>query len=400
MEAINSSGVKLGSVAEFEDEIEYGLGSLYPVPGGLKENVEFYLGRDAFVVQTEGELHVYEELSALPNWIKELSTKPVIIDALNCARGCAYGTATTNRSHTNHGMALEVHKLRMQSVKYHEKDESARFLSPKERHALLNKHFEKLKLQDFLCSYEESKASTTAVSLAMLESAYMELEKTSSDLRELDCRACGYKTCKDMATALALGINHKENCAEYTKAKLEEKQAYQQAVIDLVREVNKLMHDLEEDNIKISSDASNIKKDVENANDFCNEMDESLVQLQNDFSLVAATDIEIINIARSTNILSINASIEAAHSGAKGFAVIASEMRNLATKVMAAANKNHDNGQTITETLDRLADKITNVSQMVSTIKESAALIDGSVTGITDLAHSIVEKLDSMDMDS
>ena len=125
-------------------------------------------------------------------------------------------------------------------------------------------------------------------------------------------------------------------------------------------------------------------------------MEESLSQLQKDFSLIRATDKEIINIARSTNILSINASIEAAHSGAKGFAVIASEVRDLAAKVMSAANNNQENGTIIAETLARLEDKITNVSQMVSAINESTALIDESVTGITDLAHSIVEKLDDI----
>jgi hypothetical protein len=37
------------------DEIEYGLGSIYPMPGGLKENVLWLLGEDVFIRQVEGE---------------------------------------------------------------------------------------------------------------------------------------------------------------------------------------------------------------------------------------------------------------------------------------------------------------------------------------------------------
>ena len=44
------------------DEIEYGLGSIYPMPGGLKENVYWFLGDDVYIRQVEGEKHVYHYL--------------------------------------------------------------------------------------------------------------------------------------------------------------------------------------------------------------------------------------------------------------------------------------------------------------------------------------------------
>ena len=43
-------------------EIEYGLGSIYPMPGGLKENVYWFCGEDLFIRQIEGEKHVYHFL--------------------------------------------------------------------------------------------------------------------------------------------------------------------------------------------------------------------------------------------------------------------------------------------------------------------------------------------------
>ena len=44
------------------DEIEYGLGSIYPMPGGLKENVNWFLCEDAIIRQIEGEKHMYHYL--------------------------------------------------------------------------------------------------------------------------------------------------------------------------------------------------------------------------------------------------------------------------------------------------------------------------------------------------
>ena len=54
----------------YTDEIEYGLGSIYPMPGGLKENVYWLLGEDALVRQMEGEHHMYEYLRRNKDRIK------------------------------------------------------------------------------------------------------------------------------------------------------------------------------------------------------------------------------------------------------------------------------------------------------------------------------------------
>lgn len=45
-----------------KDEIEYGMGSVYPTPGGLKENVYWFLGEDVLIMQIEGEGHIYHYL--------------------------------------------------------------------------------------------------------------------------------------------------------------------------------------------------------------------------------------------------------------------------------------------------------------------------------------------------
>lgn len=63
------------------------------MPGGLKENVYWFLGRDVYIRQIEGEKHVYNYIKEHKDEISKGTTKAFMIDALNCGMGCLYGTA-------------------------------------------------------------------------------------------------------------------------------------------------------------------------------------------------------------------------------------------------------------------------------------------------------------------
>ena len=76
------------------DEIEYGLGSVYPTPGGLKENVYWLLGESVFIRQMEGEKRMYKFLMENKERIENSKTPYLFIDALNCENGCICGTGT------------------------------------------------------------------------------------------------------------------------------------------------------------------------------------------------------------------------------------------------------------------------------------------------------------------
>ena len=48
------------------------------------------------------------------------------------------------------------------------------------------------------------------------------VEAISEALPQVNCGACGFKSCKERAVAIARGLNMPENCHQYTTAKMEE----------------------------------------------------------------------------------------------------------------------------------------------------------------------------------
>lgn len=114
------------------DELEYGLGSLYPMPGGLRENVEHFLGKEQIVRQVEGEHEAYHYLREYAGRIKQHKQEPFMVDILNCSRGCIYGTATDPGRNTNDVM-LTLAKMRNSKL---EQNSGKKALREKEQESL------------------------------------------------------------------------------------------------------------------------------------------------------------------------------------------------------------------------------------------------------------------------
>ncbi|MBQ7564654.1 MAG: EAL domain-containing protein [Lachnospiraceae bacterium] len=217
------------------DEIEYGLGSVYPMPGGLKENVYWLLGNDVFVRQMEGEKRMYEYLKANRERLRDGKTPYLFVDVLNCENGCIYGTGTDPEVSGTDDTYYHLHDIQESVKKTGTKSAWSRELSPAERLANLNRQFAKLKLEDYTRKYTDRSESCKykEPSAEELEEIFIEMKKLDEGSRKINCSCCGYNTCRDMAVAIFNGFNHKDNCIHYLKDLVEEKAALTEVMTGL-----------------------------------------------------------------------------------------------------------------------------------------------------------------------
>lgn len=202
-----------------EDETPYGLGSIYPMPGGLRENVLWLLGEDAFIRQVEGEKRLYHYLEKNSGHLRDGKTPYLFVDALNCENGCICGTGTEQALSATDTALYSLHDIKERVKKDTAGSAWSRYSTPEERLACLNEQFEKLRLEDYIRSYtDRSKNCKLFIPDASeLEMIFMEMKKTDEPSRHINCSCCGYDSCYDMAVSIHNGFNHKENCIHYLK---------------------------------------------------------------------------------------------------------------------------------------------------------------------------------------
>ena len=202
-----------------DSEIEYGLGSFYPAPGGLSETVKWFLGDDVFIRQIEGERRLYEWLHANESRIKFDEIPFLLIDALNCEKGCICGTAVDPEKAKTDDALYEVLKIRNKSKNRFSGTAWSSPDSLEERLKNFNKQFENLVLEDYIRGYTDrsKECAYTIPNEDEADAIFRSMNKITEESRHIDCTCCGYHRCFEMVTAIHNGFNRKENCIHYEK---------------------------------------------------------------------------------------------------------------------------------------------------------------------------------------
>lgn len=417
------------------DEIEYGLGSIYPTPGGLKENVYWFLGDDIAVRQIEGEKRMYKWLENNKELIKNSRTPFTFIDALNCENGCICGTAVDPKKAETDEALYNLLKIRHDSKKPKKGDAWSIPDTPKKRFANLNKQFANLNLDDYLRKYtDRSKtACYKTPSVSDLEQIFKSMRKNTQQSREINCTCCGYDTCQDMAQAIYNGFNIKENCIYYQKELVQQEvehaeklarevesqreleAAEHQIVIDTIEGINEqfeslysAVDDMVYGNDSNADESTKISAEVINISNFTSQLQHSMEDIRKLIDQLSTDNDRVMDIAENTNLLSLNASIEAARAGemGRGFAVVASEISKLAANSSETADKSSQNYQRIDKSVLKILDDANHLASIVNEINgrtqnlaAATEEISASALEIRDIASDVKEKLSKLTED-
>ena len=108
--------------------------------------------------------------------------------------------------------------LRLNEVKRERTKEGARAAAGREVMSLFDRT---LKLADFTRTYADRSVTLSEPSGRELEVIWEGLHKERETDRAVDCSACGYDTCREMAVAIHNGFNESANCIRYNQREIE-----------------------------------------------------------------------------------------------------------------------------------------------------------------------------------
>ena len=412
------------------NEIEYGLGSIYPMPGGLKENVYWFCGEEVFIRQIEGERHAYEFLENYKERVKAKKPLPFMVDALNCGAGCLYGTGIEPEKTKNEDILYELQRIKEASKQRKKTSAWDRGATPQQRLKNLNRQFAKLNIKDFMREYTDKSKGCMIDRPAQAEllSIFEDMDKRTREKQTINCSACGYTSCSDMATAIYNGCNNKVNCVHYIKDIVEAEKEQLEAVsreneeknaeirrrnetiAEMVSQANEEFNTL---NISIegmisgnntnAEESTSISAAMLNVVEFCDGLKESFEVINELLVQLGGNNENITKVAQKTSLLSLNASIEAARAGevGKGFAVVAQEIKNLSEVSGGAADDSNRNKEQISAAMDKLTENsrklmsvVDDVNGRISNLAASTEEIAASASVVGQIAKELRNKFE------
>ena len=355
---IKEKGIALPD-APFEfDHVASSLGRVYAMPGGLKENVEYYIGKAVRVDKSEGQSVVYGHINEFAH--EDEGNLPALFDVLNCPDGCNAGTGCL-KEQSIFSINRVMDEQRHGAMERYEKTDEAQMTK---LFALFDK---KLKLSDFVRRYEAQPVNPITYSEEAVEQAYQQLGKTTQEQRTHNCYACGCETCSELAVRIAKGINVPENCMEKTRQDiLREHDAFVHERTHSFDNLNRIQTELQD----IKTQFEKVLTDVGNVGDAIEQYNK-MAHLVNDMAL-------------QTQILSLNAAVEAARAGAagKGFAVVAQAIRDLARQSQ--------------DSVGEVAETSAFATRTIEAITQASGSVDASLLKAADYVEEITRAMNSV----
>ena len=334
MRYVQENNIELPRATSGFDHAESAFGRLFSMPGGLKENIEFYFGKRLRIDQAEGQGSVYHELSALAGESEDCY--PAIFDVLNCAEGCNIGT----------GIDHSMNRFKTSAIMDQNRQAVLDAYDFEGYERLLEEYDRSLRLGDFLRQYTPVAVAQTTVTATDIDKGFASLGKETELQRTFDCGACGCDTCDEMARVIAKGFNIPENCVQKLRDEITSEQTI---IMDIAASNLRSMDHLTRDVSDIMSKSGDIAGLV-------SILHEAVLRYHHISS-------DVLAIAMHTNIISLNASIEAARAGVHGkaFAVVAEEIRGLANKSRKTVSESEDISV-------QAINSITSIKEMVESI--------------------------------
>lgn len=411
-----------------KEELVSGLGTIYPMPGGLKENVRWFCGEQVFVQQSEGEKKVYETLHQYTKRVTGGRALPFLVDVLNCENGCIDGPAIEEAKRGDDAMLYAINQYKAN----HQTKGRGHWSSKKScaaRLRMLNRAFSKLKLEDFLRQYTDRSHENQFLvpQEGQVQQIFSQMEKRTESDQTINCGACGYSTCREMAQAIFNHCNIPQGCIHYIKHVVEADKEKMERISEEISAKNHLIHEMvqnangqfdmltssiasmAEQNANTADDSVGINESMQQVVECTTRMTEVLNQINGLLRALEQNNNGIERVASNTHLLALNASVEAARAGAagKGFAVVADEVRSLSQSTQETARESNRNKDQISAVLNLITAEVEQLRKIALDVNERLGNLAASneeiaaaaqqINAATDQLHQHFQKLSQME---
>ena len=189
------------------------MGRILPLKGSMSDAMTILFERkEQYVRYNTLDATVIDSLEEL---VKNPKNAPLLAEVINCKNGCLFGSGTDTKWNRSFD-SVEAARIVKEEV-FKDIDESNDYLANRE---YLDGLMDGINPDDFICEFEDKFQQINHVPDLVIEEIFKKMHKDTEAKKHMDCSACGYTTCRDMAKAVASGYCLMDSCIHYLNDEL------------------------------------------------------------------------------------------------------------------------------------------------------------------------------------
>lgn len=209
--------VDMSGFSAVSDLTAPGFGNIISAGSGLREYLASLFSDDEIIVNYN---KLDERTTALIASIRDENVPhPFLVSVSACEFGCVSGSGSDISVQNN----LRTYLGSLQRIRRESVAKKRQYPSYWEIYRSVADIFIDIDPDDFTAHFEDRYIQLHKVPERIINDIFGWMHMNTEEKRHTDCRACGYKTCKEMASAVAKGQARIEDCARYVNEEFKRK---------------------------------------------------------------------------------------------------------------------------------------------------------------------------------